>query len=320
MKQQQKKSRYSVVESFVVYAKYVPGVERKGGKYPSPFRQESIPSFSIDGVSGRWYDFGMGIGGDVVSFIQSLHKIDFRKAIDIIGRDLDGYDPVDMIRYSGTLDSSVHKNRKRFKLTELSVNSYNAALNSGVNNKFLPMLIRRGISLDVLNRYKVGMSTYKNKVWLVIPFDYYNGFSWNYKRLRWGEKSKEIFTSGQASLYPRDTMLNDLPIVLCEGELDCLALISNGINAVSGTAGCATFKREWDNYFTGKDVVILYDYDDPGYNGSINIEARLKGRANSCRVVNWGEIVVKPFQGFDVSDYFYNGGSEVYLKNKLGLL
>lgn len=313
-----KQAKYSVVESFVVYKKYIPDIDRKGGKYPSPFRQENIASFSIDGVTGRWYDFGLGIGGDVISFIQALHKTDFKRAIDMIDRDLDGYDSIDLIRNSGKLEKKCETLKHRYSLTtEYRNRCYESLIK---DTKYLPMLIRRGLSIDIIKKFQVGLSTYKSKNWLITPYDYYNEICWHYKRIRWNNSSKEIMTSGQACLYPRDSINNDLPIVLCEGELDCLALISSGINAITSTAGCATFKREWYKYFVGKEVIILYDYDEPGTVSAINIQAKMFDTLKPCRIVRWDDIVTKPFTGFDVSDYFWRNGSVNLLKQKLGLI
>lgn len=38
--------------------------------FPSPFRTESDASFHIDSIKNIWYDFGMGEGGNVVSFAR----------------------------------------------------------------------------------------------------------------------------------------------------------------------------------------------------------------------------------------------------------
>jgi DNA primase len=49
-------------------------VRRNDYWYPSPFRNETTPSFKVNRNINRWYDFGEGKGGNLVDFGIQYHK------------------------------------------------------------------------------------------------------------------------------------------------------------------------------------------------------------------------------------------------------
>ena len=308
--------KYDVLTSFCVYSMYIKNISRSGGKYLSPFRDEVIPSFSIDGVSGRWYDFGLGIGGDVVTFIQAVHKCSFTQACGIIDRDLDGYDKQEKVYKCGSMDTSNIRNKRTYKLNQTQLEGYlNNLLKGG---SVYDDLVNRGIRLATVIKYKLGLSYYKGKSWLLIPYDYNNNPVCSYKRIFRGDKGKEVMTSGKGVIYPLEVIYDNDELVLCEGELDALALNGYGIPAVTGTVGCGTFKKEWIDLFKGKRVRIMYDFDEPGYKGSNMVNDLLSNVCNT-QVYTWDRIVESPYKGFDVCDYFKHKGNPRILKERLEL-
>ena len=57
-------------------------------------------------------------------------------------------------------------------------------------------------------------------------------------------------------------------VVITEGEIDCITLLQNGINAV-GCPGANLFKKEWKSLFNNVDkVYICFDNDDAGIEGA----------------------------------------------------
>lgn len=61
------------------------------------------------------------------------------------------------------------------------------------------------------------------------------------------------------------------PVIVCEGELDALVLISNGLRAVSSTGGAKTFSEEMAAELAGYGVVICYDNDEAGVEGALRV-------------------------------------------------
>jgi len=91
-------------------------------------------------------------------------------------------------------------------------------------------------------------------------------------------------------------------VVICEGEFDRLVLDSQGFNAVTSTAGAATFFPEWAEAFpTDMEVFICFDNDQAGRLGACKV-AQLIPHA---RLVELPEDVGT---GGDVTDFFVRLG------------
>ena len=98
-------------------------------------------------------------------------------------------------------------------------------------------------------------------------------------------------------------MLKHDKLVLCEGELDCLALIANGIFSVSGTCGAGTFKNNWNNYFANKEVIIIYDNDNAGETGSTKVAHMIKHIARKVTIKQWNSFIPDCEEHYDVCQY-----------------
>lgn len=126
-----------------------------------------------------------------------------------------------------------------------------------------------------------------------------------------GEKESKItsFHSGEhrygeARLYGLPELLQspiETPVIICEGEWDRILLRQNGFSAVTGTAGCNTWKKEWNNDFKGRHVYICYDNDDEGRKGALNVAIALWGTAKTIHFITLPDEVGE--KG-DVTDFF----------------
>jgi len=62
-----------------------------------PFHPDDTPSLSVNPKKQLWSCFGCGAGGDVFTFVQRFHGVDFIGAVKILlGDDLAGIDPKDL--------------------------------------------------------------------------------------------------------------------------------------------------------------------------------------------------------------------------------
>jgi len=50
-------------------------------KFCSPFRDERSPSFAVYPQTNTWFDFGLGEGGDLVSFFRRFYNCGYREAL-----------------------------------------------------------------------------------------------------------------------------------------------------------------------------------------------------------------------------------------------
>ena len=79
----------------VEYIRQFVSLEEKDGEWwgISPFKEEFTPSFSVN-QDGLWYDFSSGKGGNVLTFISELKKINIGFAIQELKRFLNIQDDV----------------------------------------------------------------------------------------------------------------------------------------------------------------------------------------------------------------------------------
>jgi hypothetical protein len=92
---------------------------------------------------------------------------------------------------------------------------------------------------------------------------------------------------------------------ICEGEKDCLALSHYGLTATCNPMGAGRWQAEYNQYFQGKQVVILPDNDPPGRDHAQEVARNLHGIAASVKVVELPDL---PPKG-DVSNWLQAGGT-----------
>ena len=126
-------------------------------------------------------------------------------------------------------------------------------------------------------------------------------------KIKWNEPldgmSPPIFPS------PDDAYLASL---IVEGEFDAIVATQElGEPVASGSGGASTWKDEWSVYFSGRDVTLLYDNDDPGQHGAVSAAHSLHTAGASVHIAKWPEGLTK---GYDVSEFFRDGGTAVELR------
>lgn len=151
-----------------------------------------------------------------------------------------------------------------------------------MTQSLIPQRIRdylnlRGITDLVISKYNISW----NGINIVIPV-YNEGDKWIFNKYRRDPESelgpKYKYDPGTStSLFNRFALEQPQESVyIVEGEFDALALISQGLVAVSSTGGAGSFDKNWDKLFKDvKDVYICYDADAPGINGAINVQSIL---------------------------------------------
>lgn len=179
----------------------------------------------------------------------------------------------------------------------------------------LPVHIRqylnnRGITDAVINEYKLGWSEFYNQWWITIPIKDFYG-TYRFFKLRQDPNigsDKMTFPKGspknpvEAQIYGWDMLkVKRESILICEGELDRLALLSRGVPAVTSTNGAMTFKEEWATSFEEiKKIYICYDNDDTGRKGAKMVAEKIKHDGNEVFTV----ILPKEVgESGDITDY-----------------
>ena len=170
-------------------------------------------------------------------------------------------------------------------------------------------LNNRGIKDEVINNYKLGYGTFYGKKFITIPIAGENGYL--YFKLRQNpEDGKEKMT------YPAKGAESQIfglhadgdSQVICEGELDALALISAGIPAITSTHGAMTFKPEWIDSRLKKatSIYVCYDNDEAGRSGSLRVLKILESAG--LRNLNQVTLPEEVEEGGDITDYLMKLG------------
>jgi DNA primase len=76
------KSRLDIVEVVGGYVR----LQRSGREHKGlcPFHSEKTPSFTVSQERQAWYCFGCQEGGDLISFVQKIERLDFRETLEML--------------------------------------------------------------------------------------------------------------------------------------------------------------------------------------------------------------------------------------------
>ena len=141
-----------------VASRYLPDLKSAGRTYKSncPFHEERTPSFVIFPETQSWRCFGACVeGGDVISFVMKIEKIDFQQAIkllaDSVGIEVPRYnnDNANVELYN--INESAYNFFHNFLLSENGL----AARNYMINN--------RGVDHDTIMKFGLGLSPSDNR-------------------------------------------------------------------------------------------------------------------------------------------------------------
>jgi len=144
---------------------------------------------------------------------------------------------------------------------------------------------------------------------LAIPIRQDDGALVNIRLYAPGDENKMISWGkgfGKSKLFPSPSQWKKTPIIICEGEKDCLTAISKGFNAVTQTAGCNSWADQFTRFFRGRKVIIAYDADEKGLAGAQKVAKKLTGTAKEIRIISWPEELMPLLEdhGQDLTDYF----------------
>ncbi len=184
----------------------------------------------------------------------------------------------------------------------------------------------RGINNDSIDRHLLGAAKFGNRRGYMIPIINRTGHVAYVKLRRTPEdEAAEVLakTMGKTnsvpkySVYPAGANLilvgedqlvksTSSSVLICEGELDRIISIQEGVNmpVVTGGGGAQTFKDEWiDQLANMRDIYICFDRDEAGESGAEKLAQRLAARIPTASIY----LITLPFEKnshADLTDYF----------------
>lgn len=231
-----------------------------------PFHPDKTPSFTVNTETREWFCHGCGKGGAEKEFLAEYFDVDTK-----IGKYAFEY-----WEKKGTLPFP----------TDEAVDKYHQRLLK--SSKDLAILESFGITLDTIKELKIGLDDFR----IVFPIKSRRGYWVNLRRYLPPQRrladSKEpkclnLRGLGQRRYYPYEAFTQQ-EVVVVEGEKDCVAARSQGLNAVTGTGGSAIPVDEV-GLFKDKDVVLMLDSDTVGQRSVNTYLQLLKNLASSIRII-----------------------------------
>lgn len=179
-------------------------------------------------------------------------------------------------------------------------------------SKIVDYLHSRGITDELIIRFKLGYGNFYGKNWITIPITDVNGDCLFLKLRRdpyvseQSEPSKYKFypQGSESSIYGWEILLNTDSITVVEGEFDRILLESKGIHAITSTGGAMTFKKEWLIVFKNiKKISILFDKDSAGSKGALRLAYMIAEKYNNEKEVSIVTLPDDVGESGDVTDY-----------------
>lgn len=233
-----------------------------------PMHHDTNASFTVNMETDEWYCHGCGCGGKYIEFIERYYDV---------GRDV-AVNAVKMWNQSKKLPFP----------TEAYVEECIARLQSKPAE--IKALNEFGISDETIKKFRLGYDDTRITIPIYSRTDKLinvRKYLPPHRRVDGSTNSKTIGVRGcnDARFYPYENLTpNKQTVYIVEGEKDCLAAISQGLNCVTGTGGSNMPKHE-EVLFEGKDVYLMVDTDPAGVRLLSNYVKQLSGIAKSLKVI-----------------------------------
>ena len=267
------------------------GLNFKNNKCLCFMHRESNPSMSFNYKTKKYKCFSCGGSYDIFNHYQEYYNKSFVEAVKSIISD-----------FNMNIDINIDKTDRKPKKAPTTHNLYTSNI-LGYCNK-------RGISQKTLDY--IGVKEKEN----CVVFEYRNELgehiSNKYRRTKqgngvkmWFEKDTNINT-----LFNMDQVNVSEPLLICEGEFDCLSAIEAGFkNTVSIPAGVNStnewINTNWTFLEQFEEIILWFDNDDPGRKGAREVYNRLSN--DSVKIVNYTKYN-------DINEALYKEGKEEILE------
>jgi len=265
------------------YNKYIEKIRlSSGGKQATglcPFHEDKKNSFSINLETGQWKCFSGCGEGNSLTFADRM-KIPRNETPDWI-----------------------EWPDKPVKSKEQSMKDKILQYAKNLSPEKIDFWSKRKISSQTLDKYKIGW----NKGYYIFPYLDIKGNYIGYKAISEDKKQywqpagigNPLFNFCDIEKAKKE----EKTLIIAEGEKDTLVLKQEGYLAV-GVSGVNGFKEEYKDFFKElKDIVVCFDNDEAGIQGSKKVANILGYKA---RVVRWAE---DDTEKFDINDLYLSDGN-----------
>jgi hypothetical protein len=166
----------------------------------------------------------------------------------------------------------------------------------------------RGLTDETLKRFHIGSDGQRITIPVCVNREWVNVRRYLPHAPEDRQKMLNLKGHGESRLYPLKVLRgNTLPVLLCEGELDCLLANQESEGkfvAVTGTGGASVPPRDLHR-LAGREVFVAYDCDQAGRDGAEKVAASLSEFGATAHVLNLAQFEGVPADSKeDVTDFF----------------
>ena len=242
------------------------GLKFKNNKCLCFLHGENNPSMSFDTKKKKFKCFSCGQSYDIFNHYQQYYNLSFLEALKSIVRD-----------FNLNIDVIINESDRKPKKSPTKHESYNDAILNYCN--------KRSISKATLDYVGVKRN-FNNKDGNSVCFEYRNELGEHLcNKYRFTSKNanpKMKFEEGTNvnTLFNMDKVNISEPLLITEGEFDCLSAIEAGFkNAVSIPSGVNSTNQwitsNWTFIEQFEEVIIWFDNDEAGIKGAREVFNRL---------------------------------------------
>jgi DNA primase len=118
----------------------------------SPFNQEKTPSFFVNDVKGKWFDFSAGKNGDIFTFVMETEGLSFPEAVERLA----GEAGVAMPARDAEAEEHEKERASLYDVLELATQFFEATLNARAGAVARGYLSGRDIGPDLQRKFRLG--------------------------------------------------------------------------------------------------------------------------------------------------------------------
>lgn len=188
-------------------------------------------------------------------------------------------------KFYGDIQISQAGTKPKAKLPDQeAAKAYNQCLHK--SKEAMEFLTRdRGLTPEIIDKFMLGYNDNNFNTGISIPY-YESGVLVNIKYRRIDSKTYAKETGCKSTLYNIDNIDKTKPVILVEGEFDCISAVQLGYsNVISLPNGANSFDSNWLDIFDSvTDIYLCFDNDEAG-NKAAEVLAKKIGIERCRRVV-----------------------------------
>lgn len=233
----------------------------------------------------------------------------------VCGKDRAGNEAQIMSKLEGITEQEAYRKLSTYTASDRTNWKDNAQLKLWMNEDIIKASEAIGISKDTLEKVEVGVTTIQGKNFLSIPVFVNNILkdirAYNILKHKGMAKLYGNEDAGAGWIVPHDLWQNEEGVTyIFEGEKDMLVARDQGINAITLTGGARAHpNKESLESLKGKEIIICYDNDEAGLEGSKTLYFNLKEVTDTVKILDIGQFVPK---GHDFADYINKFDGDIF--------